>query len=63
MERTAQIEAAAVQDYEQCYNAKLAVDRESRLIDLLQRFGPEPLGPPPPEPLAAMAHRLTIPDQ
>ena len=24
----------------------------------MQRFGPEPPGPPPPEPLAAMAHRL-----
>jgi len=25
---------------------------------MMQRFGPEPLEPPPPEPLAAMAHRL-----
>ena len=26
--------------------------------DLMQRFGPEPLGPAPQDPLAARAHRL-----
>ena len=36
----------------------IALGREPHHADLMQRFGPEPLGPAPPDPLAAMAHRL-----
>jgi len=36
----------------------IAMGRERHHVDLIQRFGPEPLGPAPQDPLAAMAHRL-----
>ena len=36
----------------------IALGRERHHTELMQRFAPEPLGPPPPDPLAAMAHRL-----
>lgn len=36
----------------------IALGRERHHVDPMQRFAPEPLGPPPPQPLAAMAHRL-----
>ncbi len=36
----------------------IARGRERHHTDLMQRFAPEPLGPVPQEPLAAMAHRL-----
>ena len=37
----------------------MALGREPHHADLMQRFGPERLGPAPPDRLAAMAHRLT----
>ena len=37
----------------------IAMGRERHHADLMQRFGPELLGPPPPDPLRAMAHRLS----
>ena len=36
----------------------IALGREPHHADLMQRFAPEPLGPAPQDPLAAMAHRL-----
>jgi len=36
----------------------IAMGRERHHVDLMQRFAPEPLGPLPPEPMQAMAHRL-----
>jgi transposase len=36
----------------------IALGREPHHADLLQRFAPEPFGPAPQDPLAAMAHRL-----
>ena len=36
----------------------IALGRESHHADLMQRFGPDLLGPAPQDPLAAMAHRL-----
>jgi hypothetical protein len=36
----------------------IAMGRERHHLDPLQRLAAEPLGPPPQEPLAAMAHRL-----
>ena len=36
----------------------IAMGRERHHVDLMQRFATEPLGPVPPDPLAAMAHWL-----
>ena len=36
----------------------IAMGRESHHMDLMQRFGPEPMGPAPRDPMQAMAHRL-----
>jgi transposase len=36
----------------------IALGRERHHVDLMQRVAAEPLGPPPQDPLAAMAHRL-----
>lgn len=36
----------------------IAMGREPHHVELMQRFGPELFGPPPPDPVAAMAHRL-----
>ena len=36
----------------------IALGREPHHADLMQRFGPEPLGPAPQDPLQAMVHRL-----
>jgi transposase len=36
----------------------IALGRERHHVDPMHRFAPELLGPPPPDPLAAMAHRL-----
>jgi len=36
----------------------IAMGREPHYADLMQRFGPERLGPAPQDPLQAMAHRL-----
>jgi transposase len=36
----------------------IAMGRERHHLDLMQRFGPELLGPAPQDPLQAMAHRL-----
>ncbi|MBI3041929.1 MAG: hypothetical protein HYY78_03790 [Betaproteobacteria bacterium] len=36
----------------------IALGREPHHADRMQRFGPEPLGPAPQDPLAAWAHRL-----
>lgn len=38
--------------------ALMALGREPHHADLLQRFAPELFGPPPPDPVRAMAHRL-----
>ena len=37
----------------------IALGREPHHADLMQRFGPEPLGPVPQDPMQAMAHRLS----
>jgi len=39
-----------------------APGREAHHADPMQRFGPEPLGPAPQEPMQAMAHRLRTHD-
>lgn len=39
-----------------------ALGRDGHHISLAERFAPEPVGPPPPEPLAAMKHRLATKD-
>lgn len=39
-----------------------ALGRDGHHISLAERFAPEPVGPPSPEPLAAMKHRLTTKD-
>jgi hypothetical protein len=36
----------------------IALGREPHHADLMQRFAPELFGPPPPDPVKAMAHRL-----
>ena len=40
----------------------IALGREPHHGDLMQRFAPELFGPPPPDPVQAMAHRLKTPE-
>lgn len=40
----------------------IALGREPHHADLMQRFAPELFGPPPPDPVQAMAHRLKTPE-